>query len=238
MPEEAKAFAREFWQDAPYPRISILPGGATYQKSPHPSFWIDLIETLTAEIRGASIALFGVGGKTQNMSPFFLEKICAKYPNVRNAFDLGIVRQLAIVEQCQLHVSPHTGMSFAVQCVGVPWLVLSGTITHEYLLNGVPFWCIYPDCDVYPCLYPLGDRMRTECRDRLTNLAPPICMEYGALEPRLPEIAAAAARLLADETPYLDCVRNHLAELQRRGLTGTPFFDGDAVLTEDYCFKP
>ncbi|MBM3270103.1 MAG: hypothetical protein FJZ01_20915 [Candidatus Sericytochromatia bacterium] len=237
LPEDAVAFAREFWQDAQRPRISILPGGATYLKSPRPSFWIDLIETLLRDHPTATFALIGASGLTQNFSSFFRERIGARFSCVRDAFDLGLVRQLAIAGSCDLHVSPHSGMSFAIQCVGVPWLAISGTIVHEYLLNGVPFWSVYPDCDVYPCLYPLGDRMLPDCRERLAGQSPPVCMEYAALEPRLPEVAEAARSLLAGEISYLECARNHLAELQARGLPGIPFFDGAGALAEEYVFR-
>jgi hypothetical protein len=33
-------------------------------------------------------------------------------------------------------------MAFAIQCVGVPWLVISGAWTAEYIVNDVPFLCL------------------------------------------------------------------------------------------------
>ncbi len=66
-------------------------------------------------------------------------------PGTLEAFDLGLLDQLAVIERCGLFVSPHTGFGMAVLCVGTPWLTLSGGSWHEYFCNGVPFYSVQPD---------------------------------------------------------------------------------------------
>lgn len=238
LPIEARAYAAQFWHGAGYPRIAILPSSGSHQKAPPPEFWTEVIGGLIENYPNASFALIGLTGRTLNFATSDAETFTAQFPDLRNGFDQNLLRQLAIIEESQLYVSPHSGMSFAAQCVGTPWLVISGTVVHEYVLNGVPFRCIYPDCDVYPCVYPLGDRMLAPCKELLSKAQLPICMQHHTLNLKIPDLLSAAEDLIEDRYSYIECVRSHVRELNARGIEGIPLMDGEAAIDVDYVFPP
>jgi hypothetical protein len=135
-------------------------------------------------------------------------------------------------------------MSYAIQCVGVPWLVISGGDVAENIVNGVPFVSVYPDCKYYPCgpwFAPQKNPMLPECVDRRKDGQPFVCLSEERLARKLPQIMAAARRLVNRDLRYVDCVRQHYqAMLPRLGKhDGEPFMDGwPHVLAKEYVFKP
>jgi hypothetical protein len=168
--------------------------------------------------------------------------LVGEFPEVRDAFDLGLLNQLAIAERCALHVSPHTGMSFAVQSVGVPWLALSGGEMYEAVLNGVPFVGIYPACERYPC-GPWFDQVKNamwpECRERHARNDIFLCMSNDWLLPRLPDIIQAARLLIERRLSYHECAQMHYdAMLPGLGAkAGDPvFFDWPDVVAVQFIF--
>jgi hypothetical protein len=62
-----------------------------------------------------------------------------------DCFDVALPEQLAMVEACDVFLSPHTGFGLAALAVGTPWLALSGGRWFEYFFNHVPFRSVIPD---------------------------------------------------------------------------------------------
>ena len=129
-----------------------------------------------------------------------------------------------------------------MQCVGTPWLVLSGGEHREYWLNGVPFASLYPHCDHYPCANwttRLAHAMLPDCLARGLAGGPTRCASVAELESRLPDILTLAGALIRQERPYLQCAREQVEAIRRR-LDAPPeaILLGHVpdVLTEAYVF--
>jgi hypothetical protein len=247
LPQTARDFAQGFLTQGRSPCISMVLGsGAEPSRTPPLAFWKQLVGALLSEYPNAEVYLLGAlrpaGTTTQGITRAWIEELSAAFPQVRDAFDLGLLNQLAIAQRCDLHISPHTGMSFAVQCVGTPWLVISGGDIAENIVNGVPFASIYPDCDRYPCgpwFAPEKNPMLPECEDRRQLKRPFLCLSEERLMEKLPNFLESARALIRKERPYLTGVEEHyqsmLPRLGRRA--GEPFMDGwPDVLREDYVY--
>jgi hypothetical protein len=256
LPVKARAYAERFLTPGCALRISLLfsPGSHGY-KMPPLAFWRRLIGALCDEYPGVEIVLLGALDRSRPYSLMITAEDLAalerEFPRVRNAYDLGILNQLALAERCDLHISPHTGFSFAVQCVGTPWLVLTSNGSREYFLNGVPFASLYPRCPLYPCdAWGGGGALRhpplEECRERVQEHEreqvgrPVLCAETAELEARLPEILEHARALIGRERSYVECVTEHYRALVER--IGCPpgtvlLSDWPAVLTKEYAFE-
>src|SRR6185369_1998687 len=248
LPESSKIFARGFINAEVSVRISLLFGTGTGSgcRNPPLSFWQELIKCLIRNFGDIEIILIGALGvertRTLNVNVEALRSIENAFPQVRNAFDLGLLNQLAIAELCHLHISPHTGMSTAVQCVGTPWLVLSGGEYWEYVFNGVPFVSIHPNCSRYPCTnLPNAEEreMLPECRTAIETGATYLCMREHELTSRIPEILDAASRLINKKRPYFRAINEHYQFLLDR--IGEPepgsalLHDWPEVLTEEFA---
>jgi hypothetical protein len=247
LPDDAKGFAQRFVSPAATARVSLLLGsGSDAHRTPPLTFWRTLIRHLLTEFTGAEIVLLGAltpgRSVTQGIDRGAIDDLTREFPTVRDAFDLGLVNQLAIAQRCDLHISPHTGMSFAIQSVGVPWLALAGGEIHEAVLNGVPFVSVYTDCPRYPYgpwFDPIKNAMLPECQARRADNQPFLCMTGERLTARLPDILRAARLLIEDKLSYQECVRAHYrAMLPRLGADeGAPiFFDWPRVMDEDFIF--
>lgn len=248
LPAEATRFAAQFLaRDAPV-RISLLLGsGAEASRTPPMPFWRALLRGLADTFPGLEVVLLGALGRdrsaTQGVSRGELDALLATFPFVRDGVDAGLLNQLALAERCQLHISPHTGMAFAIQCVGTPWLALSGADVAEYFVNGVPFVSVYPDCPRYPCgpwFAPAKNPMLPECEARRAAGAPFLCLDAPQLAAKLPQILAAAQQLVRGELPYsVYAQRHYRAMLPRLGkLPGDHFMEGfPDVLTDDFAFE-
>jgi hypothetical protein len=75
-----------------------------------------------------------------------LRRLLAHPSRPVDVFDLGLVEQLAVVEACDVFLSPHTGFGLAALAVATPWLTLSG----GRWFNDVPFRSIIPETERYP----------------------------------------------------------------------------------------
>jgi len=247
LPKEAKAFAQHFVSPAATARVSLLlSSGSDANRTPPLTFWRALIRYLMAEFVGAEIVLLGAfkpgRSVTQGIDRGAIDDFIREFPTVRDAFDVGLLNQLAIAQRCNLHISPHTGMSFAIQSVGVPWLALAGGEIHEAVLNGVPFVSVYTDCPRYPCgpwFDPIKNAMLPECQARRADNQPFLCMTGERLTVRLPDILRAARLLIEDRLSYQECAQAHYrVMLPRLGAgEGAPiFFDWPRIMDEDFIF--
>jgi hypothetical protein len=246
LPPAARMFADRFVSPAARTRISLLLGSGTEpSRTPPTSFWRGLLHALFAEFEDLEVVLIGSLDRrrsaTQGISRAEVDSLLAEFPRLRDGFDRGLLNQLALAERCDLHISPHTGMSFAIQCVGTPWLVLSGADVAEYIVNGVPFLCVYPACPRYPCgpwFAPEKNPTYPECLALREDSAPFPCLSH-QLAPRMPEIIAAARTLVERRISYHECVHRHYqAMLPRLGKRdGEPFMEGwPTVMAEEFVF--
>jgi hypothetical protein len=178
------------------------------------------LEQIFTAYPGAEVALLGSTDRRRSRTlGFGREEIAAlqrRFPRLRDAFDAGLLNQLAIAEQCAVHISQHSGLSFAVQGVGTPWLVLSGGLWPEYILNGVPHRSVYPECELYPCF----GQMLDECQMRARAGSPVLCRDDPALQAKLPAILDGLAILLRGDLPAERAASEHCAELRRRRPAG------------------
>jgi hypothetical protein len=219
------------------PRLSVLLGGASRMRAPSLAFWTRLFDAFLERHPNGEIVLLGkikgARSTTRGVTARDVAALCERYPAIRNAFDLPLLEQLALAERCNLHISPHSGMSFAVQAVGVPWLAISGQEWHEFLLNGVPLVSIYPECPLYPCyreMYP-------ECRTQMRRDAITPCLSDDALFAKLPAIMDAVDSLLAGTVDYHEQARAHDRALRERGVPDSwAILDWPAVVADDYVF--
>jgi hypothetical protein len=215
LPEAARSFASQFLTSRASPRITLLPAAGSWMRSPTERFWAQFLDAFFDAHPTGNVVLLGSTDRSRSYTQAYdlhkAERLVRNNPHVHNGFNLGLLNQLAIAERCDLHVSPHSGFSFAVQCVGTPWLALSGMKWPESL-NHVPFYAVYPDCPLYPC----QDRVPRDCRSRMQALTLTPCMEEDALVKKLPEVMRGVQVLLNQELSTTQLTLRHHAAIKRR----------------------
>jgi hypothetical protein len=229
------------------PIISMLHGSAAEaSRTPAPDFWEQLIGALRERHPDAVVVLIGSlkgsGQRTLGVDRSTLDALLASFDNMVDAVDLPLLEQLALAQLCDVHISPHTGMAFAIQCVGTPWLALSGAREVEYVFNGVPVASLYPTCDRYPCgdwVGRSGYRMLPRC-ETLTRFGRPFeCLSTAALGARMDEILDRVDDLIAGRIDYHAALRQHRVEIARRTdiPPGGNFLEGgEQVLAPDFLY--
>jgi hypothetical protein len=133
-------------------------------------------------------------------------------PGIVDCFDIGTWNQIALIEECDLFCSPHTGFAFVAQFVGTPWLTISGCPWAEYLFNGVPFYSALPDCPNYPAC----SHRDSICMQRWFDGAQPDCMSDEAINRRIPDILSGARLLLAYGFDFKETCVLHIQKLKAR----------------------
>ena len=198
LPEDAVAFAQRYAHAGP--KICVLLGGSYgYAAYPAVRSWIRILRALVRALPDARLYLTGarrsLRGRTHTLgyTDAQVQSLLDRVPNIVDCYDLGLWRQLALIAQCDLFLSPHTGFGFVAQCVGTKWLTLSGGNWSEgNFHNGVPCYSVLPDNPAYPYLGKSGFDMFAR-RPKIP------CMRPEGLERKIPEIVAGA-RLLLDST--------------------------------------
>ena len=64
--------------------------------------------------------------RSYDFTPEYAQAIANVVPRVVECFDIGMRKQLALFECCDLLCSPHTGFVFLAPFVGTPWLTIAG----------------------------------------------------------------------------------------------------------------
>ncbi len=240
IPQADVNWANTFVSHRRSPRIVILTGSATFQKAPTVNFWSALIRALIDVYPSAEIVLMGSlndsRSPTQNISSADVNKLLTELPQCCSVFDQDILRQLAVAELSQVFIAPHSGMGFAIQCVGVPWLALSGGPVHEYFLNGIPFACVYPRCQRYPCNGQLpGHEMLEDCKTIISEGTKPlICLDEAEMMPRLDEIVGKVSDLISGRRSYVECLEAHISELKARGIASSLIIDNSSLVINSF----
>jgi hypothetical protein len=247
LPEAVRKSAASRLPSGRTPVISIVPGSAAEaSRTPAPEFWRRLIGALRERHPDVTIVLIGSlqgqGRQTLGIDRGKINEMVSAHDATIDAVDLPLLDQLALAACCDVHISPHTGMSFAIQCVGTPWLVLSGAREVEYVFNGVPWASIYPDCDRYPCgdwVGRSGNRMYPRCKVLARFGKPYECLSTAVLGDRCDEILDRIDDLLHTRIDYHAAVEQHQAEIARRTdlAAGANFLEGgQQVLAPDFVF--
>ncbi|HEY3869289.1 MAG TPA: glycosyltransferase family 9 protein [Actinocrinis sp.] len=205
IPQESRAFAKQYEHEGP--KIAVLPAGSGHARIyPEAGTWAAVIRALGQRFPAARFYLTGARTtaarhtSTTAYTPEQIAGIVASSDRITDCYDMGLWNQVALLEQCDVLISPHSGFSFLAPCVGTPWLAISGGNWPEYFFNDVPFYSVLPDDPDYP---HLGTIEGLEDGPRIP------CMEHRRLVRRIPEIVNAAAFLLDPETTYEEAARRH-----------------------------
>lgn len=225
LPAEARQFVARYRHDGP--TICILPvSTAGLAQSPSPLAWAQVCAALVEAFPGLRIYITGITYMDEEgrrigyeFGPQDAHAIGRQVPGVVECFDIGLWNQLALIAQCELFCSPHTGFAFAAQFVDTPWLTIAGCPWPEYLFNGVPFYSALPNCPNYPA----SAHRDSLCMQRWEAEAQPDCMADVAITARIPDIVAGARLLFERKLSFADACRLHIAKLQRAGRNPTHF---------------
>lgn len=224
LPADALRFAAQFADDGRTVSV-LLAGGAGALGSPTHAAWVQVLGAIESVLPGARFVFTGVSERktgrsfTRDWPPAAAVEVCRALPRAEVAYDIGIWNQLALISRSRLLLSPHTGFGFLSQLVGTPWLTLSSCPWPEYILNGVSFYSVLPDCDSYPS----ETRVDRGCGQSLKDGARPACMEDRSIEARLADVHRGAALLLDPTFDFAAARRLHarkLRDLEER--TGVP----------------
>ncbi|HJS96559.1 MAG TPA: hypothetical protein VJ741_19990 [Solirubrobacteraceae bacterium] len=186
------------------PWIAVMPAGSGY-RSLYPSIrsWRLILDALMDRLPGARFALIGKlrrdGRTASTLAPGEVADLLAHPSRPLDGFDLGLTEQLAIVEACDVFVSPHTGFGMAALAVGTPWLTISGGRWFEYYFNHVPFRSIIPDVERYPAFTQFEEPPTISDGDDGPRTP---SMTLARIQDDLDRIATAAAELVDGSVTY------------------------------------
>ncbi len=226
VPEEARAFARTLpLSDL---NIVLIPGGS----SPEPIYptldrWRSILRALQGEFPYAHFFITGCSTTDDRTSTIgFLSNRVALLAltarNVFNCYDIGIWNQLALIEQSDILIAPHTGFAFLAPSVGTPWLAVSGVRWPECYFNEVPFYSVLPICRNYPC----WAGMRPGCGEQLEAGETVPCMA-AEMDGRIPDLVNGAHLLLSGNFSFDQAMTLYRIRIKQMGLAEERFFQID-----------
>ncbi|HET6866513.1 MAG TPA: hypothetical protein VFH80_11405, partial [Solirubrobacteraceae bacterium] len=195
--------------------IAVMPAGSG-DRSLYPSVrsWQLILDALAERLPGVRFALIGKLRRdrrtTSTLASGEVAALLAHLSRPLDGFDLGLTDQLAIVEACDVFVSPHTGFGMAALAVGTPWLTISGGRWFEYYFNHVPFRSIIPDIERYPAFTQFEEAPKL--RDGDDGVRTP-SMTQARIREDLPRIAEAAAELIDGSLTYQRALADYFSAL-------------------------
>jgi hypothetical protein len=184
--------------------IAVMPAGSG-DRSLYPSVqsWRLIISALAERLPDVRFALIGKlrrdGRTTTTLVRDEVAELLAHPSRPLDCFDLALTDQLAIVEACDVFLSPHTGFGMAALAVGTPWLTISGGRWFEYYFNHVPFRSIIPDVERFPAFTQFEEPPTT--RDGNDGPRTP-SMTSARIQDDLDRITRAAAELVDGSLTY------------------------------------
>jgi hypothetical protein len=197
-----------------WPVIGVLPAGSG-PRANYPSVrsWQLVLAALRQRWPEAVFCLLGKLRQDGRTSTSFtraeLDELAGPLPWSLDAVDLPLTDQLAVVDACDVLVSPHSGFGMAALAVGTPWLSIAGNRWPEYYFNGVPFYSVLPEVGRFPAYSGLGPE--PEPVDDDGPRAPSMSRER--IEADLDEITEGAARLIERRWPGDTATADHVARL-------------------------
>lgn len=207
LPENAKEFVAKYNHDGL--KICILPAGSNADRIyPEASWWVKMMKSVTNSYPNTRFYMTGAkskeGGRSESytFSDVDIKLILKEIDNIENCFDIGIINQIALLEYCDLLISPHSGFAFLAGCVNTPWLSISGACWPEYFYNHIRFYSVLPSCKKYPCY----TGMKEECISEMKNGNPVVCMSTSELDKKMPDIVDGIRKLTDDSLTYGDSI--------------------------------
>lgn len=217
LPEDAREWVRRRFPHDGLSACVLLGGSGGPAHYPAARTWVRILRALSGAVPGLRLYVTGVrrrvAGRTATdaYDDAQLRTILGSVPGAVDAYDLGLWRQLALVERADFFLSPHTGFAFLAPCVGTPWLTLSGGMYSENFYNGVPFFRVLPDNPEYP----YGDRLAIEYSARRPRVP---CMRPERLERKIPTIVDGARLLLDRDFTFQDALDRYRSDALRAAL--------------------
>lgn len=218
LPENAKKFVVKYKHDGL--KICILPAGSNADHIyPEAQWWIKMITSITNFFPNTQFYITGTKNKKGNRSESYtfseddINLILNETANVENCFDIGIINQIALLENCDILISPHSGFAFLAGCVSTPWLAISGARWPEYFYNHIKFYSVLPSCKKYPCY----TGMKAKCIAEIKNEKPVICMNTKSLNKKIPEIIRGIKKLTDDNFSYPDSIELYREKVLKSG---------------------
>ena len=185
---------------------------------PSTASWELILRALLQRYPGARICLLGkLRDDQQTRSSFTAEelhRLLDTFPDAVDGFDLPIVQQLALVEACDLFLSPHTGFGMAALAVATPWLTLSGGSWGEYFFNNVPFHSLLPDPERFGPYTPYTAPPMLAADDDGEGPRTP-SMSRARISRDLDELLDAATQLIDHRLTYEQALHQHFSRLLR-----------------------
>ena len=218
LPEESRIWAKQHRRGSGPVFALLLSGSLGATHAPRIGQWHKIIQRLSAEHDGAEFWVVGTShrGRFGFCSEQTRQKMVAGLQGagrVRLLLDVGLEKQLALMEEADVFVSTHTGFAFLASCLGTPWLCLSGGAWPDVPIGHTPFWFSMPACSLFPC----WGREKLECSLRRRLRQPIACLD-GMLASRLDDIAEGATRLLSGTLSFEACFEVWQRRLQELGL--------------------
>lgn len=197
--------------------IAVLPAGSG-ERWRYPSLrsWQRILAAFTEAWPRARWVLTGKHASDGRTSTGFTRDEFQALAEVVNdpvwTVDLPLERQLAVLQRCDLLLSPHTGFAFAAMAVGTPWLALAGNDWAEYYFNpGVPFYAVLPDVTRFPCYVLLGHHPEPVEDDGPRSPS----MSAERIDADLDELLKGAAWLLSGAADFDTALRDHALRVHR-----------------------
>jgi hypothetical protein len=218
-------------------RIAVMPAGSDESWN-YPSIqsWEEVLGQLARTFNEILVCLIGKLHQDDRTGSGFsgagLARLRRGLPRVIDSFDRPILEQLALVEQCDVFLSPHTGFGSAALAVGTPWLSIAGGRWHEWFFNGVPFYSVIPDPDRYPT-YAWEASLAVIDDDEDGEGPRAACMSRARIRDDLPEVLQAAKLLVDNQLPYDAALERYFPRLLRAyGGDRSPIFTLDDIHTQ------
>ena len=218
VPENAKKFIAKYSHNGL--KIGILPAGSNADRIyPEVRWWVKMMKLVTNSFPNARFYMIGAKNKNGNRSESYtfsdddINLILSEIDNIENCFDIGILNLIALLEYCDLLISPHSGFAFLAGCVNTPWLSISAARWPEYFYNHIRFYNVLPSCKKYPCY----TGMKEECVTEMKNGNPVICMSTKELDKKIPEIIKGIKQLTDDDFSYKDSIELYRQNVLKSG---------------------
>ncbi len=191
--------------------IAVMPAGSSEPwRYPSAASWQRILGALREELPEAVFCFVGKLERDERTSTSWTREQFESLGDGIWAVDEPLLDQLALVEACDLFLSPHTGFGCAAVSVGTPWLTLSGGPWHEWFFNGVPFHSVLPDTSRYPAFTQMGDQPDTVDDDGEPRTP---SMTRARIEEDLPELVEAARALVERRMSYEQSLRAYFPRL-------------------------
>lgn len=216
VPRHAREFALKFSHVGP--SICIMLGGSKgLRQSPTIEKWLRICQALEVAIPGIKFYFTGITRSDEHRTvtkDFTLEDInylISQLNNAEAAYNIGLWNQVALVEKCDIFLSPHTGFAFLACLVDTPWLEIATCRWPMYFFNDVPFYSVLPKCNSYPSL----DDRDKECDRLLRERKRVACVADNLIEKKISEIVEGAKLLLDKQFTYERSMELHIEKIKK-----------------------